>query len=163
MSTFIDRDGGKTFARCNVYRTPINQQQCQMACSKRRNAFGPCQNCRSPWRICFACHVQGVKEAVTGVNPKTGFCKFHNEHGPDAKPGSDRPAANLLKRHRFGSADPLVFSYGPDDPRLKDVILGGRSTGQRKGGGPGLNRNGTCPVYESRLLRLQQESAKPSV
>ncbi len=97
-------DAGMTFPCPFSEGAGITSAACHERCSVVARNRGTCsqQKCESPWRLCVRCVIQGVttNEAIV-VDSEAGLCRFHQEHGTDARRGKqtfDNSPPGLVER-----------------------------------------------------------------
>ena len=82
----------------------------------KNRAYCCISKCPSKWRRCPICLEQGVNNSCS-VELKTGYCKFHKKHGPEAKNdgNSDRRAINgrgrVASQKELKEADNYIARY----------------------------------------------------
>lgn len=83
-----------THEPCAFMAGPVTAAVCSLHTSVPRKNTGGCMTsrCASPWRLCLHCTLLGQVDATSRcVNPQSGSCAFHEEHGANASKKSPTP------------------------------------------------------------------------
>ncbi len=117
----------------------ITPELCRNKCKDPSVNYTSCHtryHCTSPWRICVECASQrsfhGNDSVV--VDTVTGLCKFHTEHGRDARcltaplasPDNHKPIPSPVKQKKvplLNPSPPAVLASQPTQDRMLDIPL----------------------------------------
>jgi len=115
---------GTKYPSCQLLERAILEADCGKRSSIRSNSLA-CGRCASPFRTCIPCFDQHIPSHAQGrVNPKTGFCAFHAEHGADAVRSYEPPASIKAEPRRpaYPPLDPEVVARIPSDTIARAAI-----------------------------------------
>ncbi len=86
---------GVVFA-CPITTTDISQVTCQKMCRVPRTSQSRCLGCKSPWRFCIQCILEGAPQPNVVVDVEKGLCRVHRRGGQREEP-AEKPAASDAK------------------------------------------------------------------
>jgi hypothetical protein len=136
---------GGGYRNCAVIGRAASHEDCSRHSVHSANA-AICKWCPSPSKWCLPCFKQGVSEQFRlPINPKTGRCLFHDEHGDDAKrdsstraftfssrtaakdknggEGAIRPKRAYNRRPQDGPSDSILATVKHDMAELPDKLF----------------------------------------